>query len=313
MSEYISIDSGSSYMKAYAGGEPLMFPGVVREVFPGEEHPSALTMDGRRWLVGEAAIRERADSLAPNRERWFHGSPEQHAQICHALARLGATGAHGTLAVTLPYGCSTDPAFTAAVSKRSTFEWSDAEGEHVVTFDNIQVTPQGVGALLHHQQSAPPFAAALMIDIGSCTTDIVAVREEAGEWRFLRDCCVSDQEASASLFFEMWRREVGRLPGFAGKPLGYYDLMPRLMDGEPFYPLRGEHVSLEASAEKAKVEYTRALKAVVKQCAGPTLWDEIDQIILTGGGAQCVNLDVWGDARTHRLNACANVLGQYSC
>lgn len=314
MTDTISIDSGSSYMKAWDGrSEPVMFPGVVRELFPGEDLAGSVEVDGRRWLVGDSLLEERGAALAPDRSRWFHGSLEQHVQVCHALGQLGASGAFDTLVVSLPYERSTERPFLDAVSRRKRFAWGDDQGEHLVTFENINVMPQGVGALQYQrEQGAEAFDTALMVDVGSCTTDLVAIRSTDGKWGFIRDSCVSDQEVSTSLFFELLHREVNRIAGFAGRRFGYYDLMPRLMvEGEPTISHQGELISLAPYVARAKVEFTRRLKDVVRGYAR-SLWDELDQIILTGGGAHCVSLEVWRDPRTQILGPCANVLGQFS-
>lgn len=319
--EVVSIDSGSSYMKAFDGTHSVMFEGVVHRLpatAPGAD--DALIVDGKRYLVGGAALTYQGNpTQAPCREAGFHGGVKQHVQICRALSAMGITGRHDKLVMSLPYLRAREAHCHEAVTRRRDFVWQDRAGAHAVSFGRVVVIPQGVGALrlFEREQPQTPLRQVILIDVGSCTTDIVVVRRTGtgvgSKWAFVEDSCTSWQHISTTVFFSAWARRLGSLEGFADYAWNYYTLMRRAMDRDLTWQHGARKVDLAPHFEEAVRAFSEGLLAEVRNHCAPSLWLECDGIILTGGGASLVELHPWEDERERliTMDTWANARGQY--
>jgi len=314
-SDVVSIDSGSSYLKAYDGTRAVMFEAVAHGLpaaAPGAE--DAITVDGKRYLVGAAALMYQGNpTQGPNREAGFHGGQSQHVQVCRALAEMGVEGPRDKLVVSLPYLRAREERCQEAVKRRREFRWTDRSGDHAVTFSRVVVIPQGVGALRLFERENPdtPLQQVILIDVGSCTTDVVVVRRAGHKWAFVEDSCTSWQHVSTTEFFNSWTRRLGSLEGFAAYPWNYFKLMSRVMEGNLTWQHGARKVDLTPYFDEAVRAFSDQLLAEVRNHCSTSLWWECDGIILTGGGAALVSFHPWADERLITMDAWANAKGQF--
>jgi hypothetical protein len=315
--EVVSVDSGSSWLKAFNGASDVTFEAVTHEL-PETAPPSdsEVRVDGKRYLVGAEALNwQGTPTHEPDRAAGFHGGRSQHVQICRALSRMGVEGSQEGLVISLPYARSREPRYLEAIQKRHRFVWQEPQGEHSVTFSHIRVVSQGVGALRLFERENPEnnLEQALLVDIGSCTTDVVMVRRAGSpsRWVFVEELCGSWQNISTVEFFQDWKHRLDSLPGFAGYGWNYFSLMRRAMMGRLTWPHLGQQVDISPAFSGAVRAFSAALLDRMQSHCGRMLWHELDAVILTGGGAALVAQEPWDDSRVTMLDSWANARGQY--
>lgn len=312
----VSIDSGSSFLKSYAGDSASMFPALLSRVHhPVERQKGAVTVDGRTYLVGDnAALAQTTYDPSPNIDRGFHGSREQYVQICHVLDELGLDGEQESLICSLPYREHLDTELRKRITERQVFEWVDHSGRRrSVRFSNVYVTPQGVGALaVYYKEHGKQVRSATLVDIGSCTVDVVTIRWDARkkDYVFVRGACDSDRTVSAATFKQAWLKRISKIDGLQQREFGYFQLMRMAMDNNFLLPHRGDRIDLRPDFEVIRQEFTEHIIGTVRQTV-KSLWDETEAVILTGGGVELLDLSAWPDDRATKLDVYANVIGQY--
>lgn len=300
-------------------GERVSCDAVVHALQAGEDHPRWLGHQDGRYLVGADALGYlRAPTHRPHRERDYHGGERQHIQMCAGLSRLDVRGHMDTLVVSLPYYYCTlkDADYIGAMKERRKFTWEDAQGTHMVSFDEVVVTPQGVGALWLFQRDNPDadLQLAILMDIGSNTTDVVVVRRQpGGAWEFIREACTSWQDVCTTRFYDAWVKELEAEPGLAGYPFHYYGLMGRAREGRWSLRHKADAINLRPSFDRVATQSRRAVLSRLYEFCGSALWHEADKIVVTGGGAALMSADhPWSldDKRILQLDTWANAEGQ---
>lgn len=318
MKRNIAIDSGSSFIKILSDANRGKYHAVTRRI--EYDSDDALNIDGARYVVGAPALKTYIDDYVPINpyvHGGFHGSVEQHAQICYALQRLGAGGDYDTLVLSLPYTESRDASLRDVLRSRRDYTWGDSAGKsHAVHFDTVEVMPQGVGALvvLEAEHSARP-GTLFLVDIGSCTIDEVAVRYSAERQRYvyLHERSKSRRTLSAMAFFQHWHDELRESDGLQLLQKGYYDLMDMAVGGQFEMRFGSRSVDTRPSFDASVRWFTQMLYNLLQSDMGPVLAAEADSIVLTGGGSELVDLNVLQrtDSRIVRLPVWANVEGQW--
>lgn len=312
----ISVDSGSSWMKGYDGNRCIHFEAVVQPVDAGTE--GAIEVEGESYLVGREALLWQKDAdQKPNTDYDYHGGMLQYIQLCELLRQLGlSSGRQDGLVLSLPYAASTEANTLARIQRHQVVAWRDARGEHRVIFSGVRVCAQGVGALREFQRHATrheELRQVLLVDIGSLTTDIVAVRRQSATdgWAFVREGCTTWQDISTTVLFETWVDHMNGLPGLGRYPWRYFPLMEKAMLGDLCWPHMGVRISLTKSFVDARRIFAGELWAKLREWCGTALWSQLDRILLTGGGAALLGQAQRFDKRAHVMDIWANVVGQY--
>ena len=321
----VAIDSGSSLTKVYDGERSLVFPSLAAEV-PKADHghfADELVVDGRHYAVGETYFAaENEPNAKPHLDAEFHGSQEQHIHLCYALALLGADGPYDQLILSLPYTDSRNEALRERLKARKRFAYQfTTDGgstfhEHAVTFGAVRILPQGVGALEYYQKSlngGGGFNVVTLVDIGSCTTDIVTIYKNrvTGKLDYHLRASRSDREISVTRFYDQWYARLRQLPGLQGRDLDYHSLMSRAREGRWELRHDGTIHNIKSQFDETAREFTRTLAHRV-QTTTKSLWHETERIVFTGGGAHLLDNEAWPpSAPTHVLALLANVMGQY--
>jgi hypothetical protein len=312
----IAIDSGSSYLKMFHGDKPLMFPAVSHRLMGATDYPDEVALQGTRYAVGQTALlastKHRPD---PHLDRGFHGSHEQTIQICYALAQAGAEGTYDVLCMSLPYADSRIGTLRNRIKTMRRFQWEDITGGHEVAFNDVMVLPQGVGALRLWQADSQRMPEVVtLVDIGSCTLDIVTVQRDPRHdtYAYNGDASSSYRDVSVGTFKNTWQSRLRQLDGLQSRTFGYHQLMGMAMQS-PLASLQQGHEKLDISQEyrQAAVELTEQVYDRARSTTGD-LWLGVEQVLLTGGGAQLIDKLAWPDwQRTRVLDIFANVRGQY--
>lgn len=322
----LSIDSGSSFMKAYCGPtEKLQFPAIVREVKGDNPTGKEIKVNGKWYFVGyRAATSMNVAIRAPHVEEGFHGSEVQHVQMCYAMERLKKEGAMDRLVCSLPYSDSLNRSLQKKLLAKKAFEWTtiNEDGEEVtkrVDFDHVSIVAQGVGAMqLHMQQTrhnqGARCRAVMLVDVGSCTTDVVTIQEndETHDYEFCNQACTTIENANVNWFKDAWIKNLQ----YQTRNLGdgkhdYFNLMRHAIEGDFQMQIGDRVIDSKESFEDTRADFTNFLKPRVMKAAGDK-WQEVNRIIFTGGGSYLINFDEFHDRRIHKLNQWANAEGQFS-
>lgn len=310
----ISIDSGSSYLKAFVPDkEPFLCETVIYEMPPTKalRTNNAIEIDGKKYLVGSEAWRSRNEFRAsPETGRDFHGGFTQHVQLCYAFQKLGVEGKHEKLLMSLPYSDCTDEEINARVKSKKEFKWNNK----IVTFEEVIIYPQGTGAFTYytkHFNDSPKKIA--IVDIGSCTVDLVVViRDRDGNYVYNIDSTQSFRNLAVSDFMNMFTVALKQQSGLQEREFDYFELSESikekdfLMTHESFAP-----IDVTKIFNETRDRYTNDIYNMLQK-ETKNLWHSLDKVILCSGGANLINMDKWKCAgRTMQLDEFANVLGQY--
>lgn len=318
----ISIDAGSSQMKAYNGRKTIKFPSVLQRLPPSmPAYRDELLVNGRRWLVGDEALREH--DAEPHDERDFHGGRDQYVYMCYALAQLGAEGTYDQLVLSVPYGDGYDSELQRTLTRRKEFSWSQNNKPKAVTFKRVAALPQGVGALRLFQtmtEKRPELVT--MVDIGSITVDVVTAQFDprTGEYNYVYRACRSDRALGMAAFKQLWvDKYIHNLRGLQNREIGYHTLMNRAIawvearkksaEAELFLKHEASRVSIREGYEELCYEFNTRILDLTREVVG-ALWPDLDKILVTGGGAEILDLEEW-PRHTVKLDVWANVKGQY--
>lgn len=312
----ISIDSGSSFLKYFDGQRADQFPAVIERI-PEEAptYPDEIIVSGTRFAVGQTALMATNRHVQdPHIKRGFHGSDEQTVQMCYAFEQLGLNGDYNNLLVSLPYADHQQDDVRKRVLQRKVFEWQTGTGiKRHVAFEYVATTPQGVGALLYHRQQSPGYYdLATLVDIGSCTLDVVTVSHDKriNDYQFNHQASQSNRKVSVATFKSQWIDQIHDIDGLQNRNFGYHQLMAMPIKNNFRLLHRGDSIDLRSTFENVRFEFTRQVADSVRRITGD-LWDSLNAVVLTGGGAQLIDLKAWPDDRIHLLDVFANVRGQY--
>jgi hypothetical protein len=321
MKQVIALDSGSSYMKAYTKDIKVRFPAVTRRLDDQYDHGDTLVLNGQRFAVGESALQTYTDDwevLEPMTNHGFHGSTEQHAQMCYAFQRLGLeNGTYSVLALSLPYADSRHETRRQTLKDRTAYTWTDGAGNvHCVKFEQVVIMPQGVGALCVYEevnQTRPE--ALLLVDIGSCTIDMVAMRysPQSGRYLYLHDKSTSRRTLSTTAFYRRWFGRIRELDGMQHLQKGYFELMNLAQTERPLMLRHGGRlVDITETYDATRRWFGEILWHLLREDMGDKLLGDMEAIIFTGGGALLVDTDVFGDPRVTITSLWDNVVGQFA-
>lgn len=319
MNRIFAFDSGASWGKSLTAERRDKFIAQARVVTDDRDYGDTLTVEGVRYVVGASALRTHTDEFSlvtPNVQGGYHGSAAQRAQLCYALQRQGCQGDFDKLVLSLPYGDAHNAKLCAQLTARQDYVWDDHKGvRHSVHFDRVHVMAQGVGALvvLEAQTRERP-RTRLMADIGACTIDQVPMRydDEKRHYVALPDKGRSRRSLSIMAFYRHWHDLLCEEDGLQDLRRGYFELMDLPMRGDFMLRYGAQVIDTQPTFAAAQRWFTQRLLSVLAEDLGPRLHAEVDQIVLTGGGAELVDLPGIQelDPRVIRLSVWSNVEGQ---
>ncbi len=310
----ISVDSGSSYLKAFVQDkEPFLCETVIYEM-PATKAlrtNSAIEIDGKIYLVGSEAWRSRNEfKSSPETGRDFHGGFTQYVQLCYAFEKLGIEGNHEKLLMSLPYSDCTDKEINERVKSRKEFKWNNKK----VTFNEVVIYPQGTGAFTYYTKNyndAPKKIA--IVDIGSCTVDLVVViRDKDGNYVYNIDSTQSFRNLAVSDFMSMFTSALKQQSGLQDREFDYFELSENIKEKD-FLITHNSFAPIDVTKifNETRDRYTQDIYNMLQK-ETKNLWPSLDKVILCSGGANLINMDKWKCAgRTMQLDEFANVLGQY--
>lgn len=290
----VGVDIGYGFVKAVSSeGKRVVFPslaaptsvdplaGIFQDGIGHHVKVSSPTWGVTERLVGEAALR----SLAA---QGFVAQQEKPAGL-HDLLLFTATylvgAGEGTeLAVGLPLAFYRTQREALRERLRLLKAWVGVDGgEHrYITFQEVQVYPQGAGALLTLAGSLPRSGLVGLVDVGTYTTDYLLFELREGFPLPVAEACGS-VEAGVHLVHRALAAEFERQTGAPLPVRMHQQVLEKARAGERI-PFRGKDVDLTPAFVKARREAAETIAAHVLAAWG----DRTNFFSLTafaGGGA----------------------------
>lgn len=284
----IAVDLGYGYTKAVSEKEKIVFPSAIAPYsenilesssslgYTVELRPSGSTVR-RQYFVGEMALkRGRAVQMTMAREKFA-----QEASLLLTLTGAYLAGAEGQIALGygLPLGYYKKQRLDAQkyLQGFSAYLKVDNGPERYISFKDVQIFPQGVGALFSLDK-LPREGLIGLIDIGYYTCDylIVELHQEGVE---PLPAFMSSIEVGVSTAIKEFAEKFGRE---TGRPLS-------LTEAQNFWgrnqiTFAGQKMNIGGMVEEARGAIGRTIAESVTAAWSEKL-DFIDQVYLAGGGS----------------------------
>ncbi|BBH54658.1 MULTISPECIES: ParM/StbA family protein [Fluviispira] len=313
----ISIDSGSSYLKLYTilDGKEIEFSeaSLIEEVPEHSQLKSKINVDGKWYVAGRIAELQKTNFQENPELGEFHGSLKQSIQWMHAFESKGLTGDYETLILSLPYDEFAKSDLRKSLKSKTRYEWLNAKNEHrSITFKSIEIVPQGVGALeLYKKERGNDLPESLtLVDIGSCTTDVVSVIWDDVDEAYIykEKGCTSIKDISTSVFIRKLSDKINEKRSLKIR-IGYHELAKAINKQRFELQIGSEKIEFKEHYENLRKEFTESLAEKLKNLLGDA-WRSTQNTILTGGGENFI-LPWDCERRTARMDIFANVKGQF--
>lgn len=309
----VSVDSGSSYFKAIFDGKEYCQPALISQMPENTEIADRIRVDDKWMVAGKRAQQQLgADAPRPDTKDDFHGSMRQQIQMMYAFDQLDVVGSFEGLILTLPWSdYYTKKDLIKQMKSRNKFEWiSSSREEKKASFSHIYIIPQGTGAFhLFDSEADEKPDSVILADIGSCTTDIIALQwdEDDQEYVYRENLSKSLKSVSTGVFMDGLVDEI-----FKKRPkrfeVNYHVLDKKIRKND--YTLRDGSTVIDFSEEfeKQKTVFTNLLKESLKAELGQS-FTTADLVLLIGGGP--VFLENWEcQSKTRTYDHMSNVRGQ---
>lgn len=289
----LSVDLGFGYTKALANKDKdrAIFPSVIAPAGEGAIFDMGGDLPGHmveirfpgstkrnRLYIGELAARDgRAAQLSFGRDRFA-----RDASLVLTLAAADLVGADGRVALgfglPLSHYAKLKGDVANALQGVSAHVSVDGGREHVITFSEVHVFPQGVGAFYNPKLELPTAGLYGLVDIGFYTTDYLLVEiGPTGLLPFTEHMSSVEIGVSTALklFGDRFRRETGR--------------QLTLMEvaqiwKKPYITFSGSKMPLMGIAEDARAQTAKAIDEAVRVAWAEKI-DFVDGLVLAGGGA----------------------------
>lgn len=322
MSRIVSVDSGSSFLKIIVGNHIEQVPTFVVPASSTSvvSYDDEIIVDDKRYYVGETAKNATNKMIEdPAIEAGFHGSEKQKIQMCFAFQLMGIMGDYETLVVSLPYSDCRDDVVKNKLKARNIFKWkayiNNEWVDKYVSFKEIKIYPQGIGALrLFTSDLKEKPKSVCLVDIGSCTSDIISVQldRRTNDYIYNAQASKSLREISVSDFMRKWAKEIKQAPGMKDRKFSYFELSDMAKHEDFLINILSQpKFNSKPLFQETKKWFTNEIYTHAKEVLGD-LWDGIEQVILTSGGAYLIDESTWDcNGRTIKLDEWANVKGQY--
>ena len=323
---FLGLDCGSSSVKACYSeiAKPYRDVSIATvPEFPGKHKSNLIYIDEVGYLVGEdALINESKVREQPNVQPDFHGSIEQVAIHCGVFRdlQLDRVANVGKLALTVPYSLKTETSVIEKLKSKTSYQWEQFEGNRLVkksvNFDSVEVIPQGVGAAVRHGLlNNPKYETFGVLEVGSVTIEAIVFR-----WSNKRDFHMYNEEVSSSLrnisisqVYSDLRKRLNNVPGLENREFSYFELCEILENKR--YNIQMGSTNISESLVRDKVietmnYFTENLALDAQDQWGKNLWQRLNRLLISGGGAGLVNKGAWRCAdRTIYGDSFDNVIG----
>lgn len=307
----VSIDSGSSYLKFAFGDKISVEPSLIEEVSARSSLIEKVQFKDKWYVAGKRAEQQKGEMNPDPELENFHGTDRQEIQLIYAFERNGIEGKHQAIVLSLPYDDFADQDLVKQIQGKKTFTWNNSKSEpRSVHFEQVFVVPQGVGALALYQETEKKTPKLLtLVDIGSCTTDVVSVVWDAEDntYIFKEKLCTSLKDISTSVFMRKLRDKINEKRPVPIR-IGYHELDRAIRNGKYIIQVGSQEIDFKEHFEGVKVKFTQELSTKLEELLGDA-WRASNEVVLAGGGAAFVN--EWDcERRTTRMDGLANVKGQ---
>jgi hypothetical protein len=262
---------------------------------------------------------ERPGNVNDNRD--LHGGAEQTVELCNCFDALHVQdGNYELLVRSLPYDLARDnKPLRYVLSKQRSFRWTRRGQERSVSFDQVAIVPQGVGAqemFNRDNQSLPPVMT--IIDVGSYTLDVVTTQLNDGTGQYgYHPASGSKRDDSVSINGFKTRLNTRITNQGVRQAFGYHELMELVekaasQDDYRVYDA-GDYVDFRNDFAQLRRELTANVRRVVRHdILTEAMWPKVQAFVLTGGGAELLDLDAWDSHRPpQKMDIFSNVIGQY--
>ncbi len=287
----LSVDLGFGYTKALSNKNRAIFPSVIAPAGEGAIFDMGGNLPGHmveirfpgstkrnRLYIGELAARDgRAAQLSFGRDRFA-----RDASLVLTLAAADLVGADGRVALgfglPLSHYAKLKSDVANALQGVSAYVSVDGGREHVITFSEVHVFPQGVGAFYNPKLKLPTAGLYGLVDIGFYTTDYLLVEiSPTGLLPFTEHMSSVEIGVSTALklFGDRFRRETGRQLTLVESA--------RLWK-KPYTTFGGNKMSLMGMTEEARAQTAKAIAEAVRVAWAEKI-DFVDGLVLAGGGA----------------------------
>ncbi len=310
----ISIDSGSSNLKIAVSDKVFCEPSLVEEVTDKSTLQEKVNVGGKWYVAGKRAEQQKSSyQVEPEISGNFHGSEKQRIQWIYAFEKEKLEGEHEILIVSLPYEVFSDDKVVNLLKNKKIFQWKSSQGlEKEIKFKNVLVVPQGVGALALYQseftgEKMPRLLT--LVDIGSCTTDIVSVVWDDDDQTYIykEKDCTSILEISTSVFIRRIRDKINEKRAIP-VDFGYHEIARAIQNNEFILQIGSNEVDFHDIYNSQIKILTNELSNKLSEILSDT-WRASNEVVLTGGGASFI-LPWECEKRTKRLDLFSNVKGQ---
>ena len=317
MSYVVSIDSGSSYLKLYTiieGREILVSEAsLIEEVPEYSQLNSKIKVENKWYVAGRIAELQKTNYQENPELGEFHGSNKQFIQWMHAFESKNLVGKFDTLILSLPYDEFAKFELRKVLKSKTKYEWLNSKNEQrFISFDTVEIVPQGVGALeLYKKERGNDLPESLtLVDIGSCTTDVVSViwDEVDNAYIYKEKGCTSIKDLSTSVFIRKLSDKINEKRPVKIK-IGYHEISKAIHKQKFELQIGSEKIEFKEHYEYLRKEFTELLAEKLKNLLGDS-WRSTQNTILTGGGESFI-LPWDCERRTARLDTYANVKGQF--
>jgi|GEM_PF-4155595 len=303
--DVVSVDSGSSYTKIFAGNAETRVKIPTREIalskLTREAEAEAIEYEGRFYLVGHDALaNELRANLDPRIDDKFHGGQSQLIHLCYLLEKIDLhEGTPSTLIRSLPYADTHNAALVNAIKSQRQFTWSCGGKKRQVTFGEVHVIAQGTAPLadlniLHN----PDFPVVACADIGSCTTDVpvLVFHREKKRHVYNETVSFSNREFNTNRFIRDMRAKFKNEPGCGDRDFSYSELSQMLED-DRFRIVNGstahDDKTLRPIVNGLKKTFTEDFVELMKKSLTPETWAKVNKLGICGGGAHLIERSEW--------------------
>lgn len=310
----VSIDSGSSNLKVAVSDRIFCEPSLVEEVTEKSTLQEKVKVNAKWYVAGKRAEQQKSSyQVDPEISGNFHGSDKQMVQWIYVFEKEKLEGRHELLITSLPYETFSDENIVNLIKNRKTFQWQNSSGiQKEITFDKVIVVPQGVGALALYQNEnngkrMPRLLT--LIDIGSCTTDIVSVvwDDEDQTYIYKEKDCTSILEISTSVFIRRIRDKIN-LKRALPIDFGYHEISRAIQNNEFILQIGSSEIDFRDIYSNQMKLLTNELANKLSELLTDS-WRASNEVVLTGGGEKFI-LSWDCEKRTKRLDLFSNVKGQ---
>ncbi len=310
----ISIDSGSSNLKIALSDKVFCEPSLVEEVSEKSSIQEKIFFSGKWYVAGKRAEQQKSSyEVEPEISGNFHGSEKQVIQWVYAFEKENLEGNHEVLIVSLPYETFSNDKVVNLINNRKIFKWKNSNGlEKEISFKKVIVVPQGVGALALYQnefQGSKMPRLLTLVDIGSCTTDIVSVVWDDDDQTYIykEKDCTSILEISTSVFIRRIRDKINEKRTIP-VDFGYHEITRAIQKGEFVLQIGSNEIDFKDIYHNQTKLLTSELSNKLSELLADT-WRASNEVVLTGGGASFI-LPWECEKRTKRMDLFSNVKGQ---